>query len=92
MQINVKRIDTGKIITLNVEPDYTINNLKAIICTFEGIPRNHQRLIFAGNDLPDEVSSQSATSRTAPRSPCSSVPAAVLPGMYARTSSRRSRS
>ncbi len=55
MQINVKRIDTGKIITLNVDSDYTIDTVKAFIRTLEGIPRDHQRLIFAGVDLENNL-------------------------------------
>ena len=53
MIIFVKIIDKGKVITLDVQSNDTIENIKNKILDREGTPIEDQKLVFAGKKLDD---------------------------------------
>ena len=57
-QIFVKSL-SGKTITLNVEPNDLVKNLKLKINDKEDIPIEDQRLVFGGKQLKDEPKNNS---------------------------------
>jgi hypothetical protein len=50
MQVFVKTL-TGKTISVDVEPDESVESLKAKIQQKEGVPADQQRIIFDGKQL-----------------------------------------
>ena len=53
MQIFIKTL-IGRTITLHVELNYSIRNIKEIIYDKDSIPIDEQRLIFSGKQLMDD--------------------------------------
>jgi hypothetical protein len=53
MQVFVKNISTGKMITLELETSDLVENLKQKIQEMEGIPTQSQNLFFGGEKLMD---------------------------------------
>ena len=53
MNLLIKTL-TGKTVTIEVEPYYTIEEVKSVIQDNEGIPPEQQKLVFASKDLQDE--------------------------------------
>ena len=53
MQIFVRTID-AKLVVLNITPETTVGNIKAMVARKEEIPANEQRLSFGGRSMEDE--------------------------------------
>eukprot|EP00808_Paulinella_micropora_P000573 g57037.t1 len=52
IQVHVKTL-TGKTLSLQVQPDCTIEHFKKLVQDKEGVPTDQQRFIFAGRQLED---------------------------------------
>jgi ubiquitin len=59
MQIFVKKLTGGMILTLSVKPSDTINDVKTLIRVKDGTPPDQQRLIYSGTALGDDSRSLS---------------------------------
>ena len=59
MQIFVKKLTGGMVLSLSVKPSDTINDVKTLIRVKDGTPPDQQRLIYSGTALGDDSRSLS---------------------------------